>query len=166
MKAESKAIRIRKAKKGDVASMLALVKELAKYEKAPGEVKVTIAEMQRFGFGKEKVYDCFVAELLDPVTKKRQIIGMALYFIKYSTWKGRCLYLDDIVVTKKQRGMGAGKLLFEEVVKVARKMKARKVDWQVLEWNKPAINFYKKYSTVFDAEWVNCSLKAPYKISK
>lgn len=146
-------ILIRKAKKSDLPSILGLVKELAAYEKAPNEVKVTLKELERDGFGKDKVYDCFVAEV-----EKRKIVGIALYYTKYSTWKGRCIYLDDIIVTESMRGEGIGKKLFDEVVAVAKKMKVRKLEWQVLGWNEPAISFYKKYSTVFDNEWVNCKL--------
>ena len=144
---------IRKAKKKDLPQILSLIKELATFEKAPNEVKVTLKELVRHGFGKEKVYDCFVAE-----TSKNKIAGIALYYIKYSTWKGKCVYLDDIIVTESLRGEGIGKKLFEKVIKVAKKMKVRKLEWQVLNWNEPAINFYKKYSTVFDNEWINCKL--------
>ncbi|MBI4929927.1 MAG: GNAT family N-acetyltransferase [Bacteroidetes bacterium] len=146
-------ILIRKAKKKDIPSVLSLIKELATYEKAPNEVKVTLRELKRDGFGKKKMFDCFVAE-----TSENKIAGIALYYIKYSTWKGKCIYLDDIIVTESMRGSGIGKKLFEQVVAVAKKMKVRKLEWQVLNWNEPAFNFYKKYSTVFDDEWVNCKL--------
>ena len=134
-------------------AVLSLIKELASYEKAPKEVKVTAKELGKDGFGKRKFFECFVAE-----TGKNKIAGIALYYIKYSTWKGKCIYLDDIIVTESLRGHGIGKELFEAVVGVAKKMKVRKLEWQVLEWNKPAVNFYKKYSTVFDNEWINCKL--------
>jgi N-acetylglutamate synthase-like GNAT family acetyltransferase len=165
-----KTIIIRKARKKDLPSVLALIKELAAYEKAPDEIKVTVKELERDGFGKNKVYDCFVAERLtlphpSPLQRRgrkpkeeNKIVGMALYYIKYSTWKGKCIYLDDIIVTESMRGKGIGKKLFSEVISVAKKMKVRKLEWQVLNWNKPAINFYKKYSTVFDNEWINCKL--------
>jgi N-acetylglutamate synthase-like GNAT family acetyltransferase len=154
---------IRKARKKDLPSVLALIKELAAYEKAPDEVKVTLKELERDGFGKNKVYHCFLATSpLSPLSRGRgdggEVVGIALYYVKYSTWKGRCLYLDDIIVTASMRGKGVGKKLFAEVIAVAKKMKMRKLEWQVLNWNKPAINFYKKYSTVFDKEWVNCKL--------
>ena len=83
---------------------------------------------------------------------------MALYYVKYSTWKGKCIYLDDLIVTESMRKEGIGKKLFEAVIAVAKKMKVRKFEWQVLDWNKPAINFYKKYNTVFEDKWVNCKL--------
>ena len=146
-------IRLRKARKKDLPQVLFLIKELATYEKAPNEVNVTLKELEHDGFGKKKVYECFVAE-----TEKNKIIGIALYYTKYSTWKGRCIYLDDIIVTEFMRGKGIGKKLFEEVIKVAQKKKVRKLEWQVLNWNEPAINFYKKYRTVFDNEWINCKL--------
>ncbi len=146
-------IKIRVAQKKDVPTILKLIKELADYEKAPAEVKVTEKELLKDGFGKSKVYDCIVAE-----TKEKKIAGIALYYTKYSTWKGKCIYLDDIVVTRSMRGAGIGKKLFDEVKRIAQKQKVRKLEWQVLNWNEPAINFYKKYSTVFDNEWVNCKL--------
>jgi GNAT superfamily N-acetyltransferase len=145
-------ISVRKANKKDIPQILSLIRELAHYEKAPQEVKVTAKELERDGFGKKKVYECFVAE------EGNKVKGIALYYVKYSTWKGKCIYLDDIIVTESMRGKGIGKLLFDEVIKVSKKMKVRKLEWQVLNWNEPAINFYKKYSTVFDDEWINCKL--------
>jgi len=143
---------IRKATRKDVPEILRLIKELAEYEKAPGEVKVTLKELENDGFGPNPVYNAFVAQ------SGSVIAGMALYYVKYSTWKGRCIYLDDIVVNEKYRRYGIGGKLFEEVVKVCKAMGARKIDWQVLHWNEPAILFYKKYNTVFNNEWVNCTL--------
>lgn len=134
-----------------MGSILKLIKELAYYEMASKEVKITAKELEKDW--KRKAFDCFVAE-----TEKKKIVGIALYYIKYSTWKGKCIYLDDIIVTESLRGQGIGKKLFETVILVAKKMKARKLEWQVLDWNKPAINFYKKYSTIFDGEWINCKL--------
>lgn len=151
-------IKVRKAQKKDLPSVLSLIKELAAYEKAPKEVKVTVQELEKDGFGKRKFFECFVAE-----SEKNKVVGIALYYIKYSTWKGKCIYLDDIIVTETLRGHGIGKQLFEAVIRVAKKMKVRKLEWQVLNWNKPAINFYKKYSTVFDDEWVNCSIRNPFR---
>jgi N-acetylglutamate synthase-like GNAT family acetyltransferase len=171
-------IKIRKARKKDLPSILALIRELATYEKSPQEVKVTLKELEQDGFGKGKVYDCYVAEVTERTKKGERssefgektfslnsklqtpplIVGMALYYIKYSTWKGKCIYLEDIIVTESMRGEGIGKQLFEAVITAAKKMKVRKLEWQVLNWNKPAINFYKKYSTVFDNEWINCKL--------
>ena len=146
-------ITVRNAKKKDLSKIFLLINELATFEKAPREVKITIKELERDGFGKKKIFNCFVAE-----SPKNIIVGMALYYIKYSTWKGKCIYLDDIIVAESFRRQGIGKKLFGEVIKVAKKMKVRKLEWQVLNWNKPAILFYKKYSTVFDNEWINCKL--------
>jgi GNAT superfamily N-acetyltransferase len=145
-------IEIRKGTQADIPSALNLVKELAAYEKAPDEVEVTITEMTQWGFGADKQFDFYVA-LVDGV-----IVGMALYYFKYSTWKGKCLFLEDIIVTESQRGKGLGKLLFDKVVEVSKEMKVRRMEWQVLDWNTPAIEFYKKYDATLDAEWVNCKL--------
>jgi GNAT superfamily N-acetyltransferase len=143
---------IRKAIKTDVPAILGLVKELAVYEKAPEAVEVTLAEMEADGFGPNAIYSAFVAEA------EGKIVGTALYYIKYSTWKGKAIYLDDIIVNEDYRRYGIGGKLFEEVVKVGKEMGVRKIDWQVLDWNEPAIQFYKKYNTVFSNEWVNCTL--------
>jgi GNAT superfamily N-acetyltransferase len=143
---------IRKAEKKDVPEIFRLIKELAEYEKAPDEVKVSIEELERDGFGPEAVYKAFVADA-DGV-----ILGMALYYIKYSTWKGKCVFLEDIVVSQQYRRYGVGTKLFDAVVRACKEMGLRKMDWQILDWNEPAINFYKKYNTVFSDEWLNGSL--------
>jgi GNAT superfamily N-acetyltransferase len=145
-------ITIRKGEKKDLPQALDLVKELAEYEKAPLEVTVTVEEMEQDGFGVNPVFGFFVAE------NENKIVGIALYYIKYSTWKGRCLFLEDIIVTEQFRKYGIGKKLFDEVVKVAKTMKARRMEWQVLEWNEPAIKFYEKLNSNFDKEWINCKL--------
>lgn len=136
----------------DIAQALNLVKELAVYEKAPNEVEVTVEEMTNWGFGKDKQFDFFVAE------ENNTIVGIALYYYKYSTWKGKCLFLEDIIVTESYRGKGLGKLLFNQVVEVSKAQKVRRMEWQVLNWNTPAIEFYKKYETILDDEWINCKL--------
>ena len=143
---------VRKGTERDVEAALNLVKELAAYEKAPNEVEVSVSEMKEWGFGSDKVFDFFVA------IDNNVIVGMALYYYKYSTWKGKCMFLEDIIVTEKMRGKGIGKVLFDEIVKVAKRDKVRRLEWQVLEWNEPAINFYKKYNSLFDGEWINCKL--------
>ncbi len=143
---------IRKAEKQDCPRILALIKELAIYEKAPHEVTVTLEEMEDAGFGKHPVWEAFVAEV-DGV-----IQGIALYYIRYSTWKGRRIYLEDLVVTEALRGQGIGKQLFDEVVMEMRRKNYAGMVWQVLEWNKPAINFYQKYYASFDPEWINVSI--------
>lgn len=143
---------IRKGGKKDLPQALDLVKELAHYEKAPHEVTVTVEEMEQDGFGANPIFGFFVAE------NENNIVGIALYYIKYSTWKGKCLFLEDIIVTEQFRKYGIGKKLFDEVVKVAKEMKARRMEWQVLEWNEPAIKFYEKMNSNFDKEWINCKL--------
>jgi GNAT superfamily N-acetyltransferase len=148
----SQSIHLRKGLEADIPGALELVRELAVYEKAPNEVEVSIEEMTGWGFGKDKVFDFFVLE------KAGKIIGIALYYYKYSTWKGKCIFLEDIIVTESERKNGYGKLLFNEVVKVARAEKVRRLEWQVLEWNTPAIEFYRKYKSNLDGEWINCKL--------
>jgi GNAT superfamily N-acetyltransferase len=145
-------IEIRKGTQTDIIQALNLVKELAAYEKAPYEVEVTPEEMLEWGFGIDKQFDFFVA------LQNNVIVGLALYYYKYSTWKGKCLFLEDIIVTESHRGKGIGKLLFDKVVQVSKEMKVRRMEWQVLDWNTPAIEFYKKYDATLDGEWVNCKL--------
>ena len=99
-----------------------------------------------------KQFDFFIAET------NNTIVGLALYYFKYSTWKGKCLFLEDIIVTENQRGKGIGKLLFDKVVQVSKETKVRRMEWQVLDWNTTAIDFYKKYDTNLDGEWINCKL--------
>lgn len=145
-------VKVRKGTKEDMPPVHALICELAEYEKAPHEVSNTVEDMIRDGFGDKPVFFCLVAE------ENGQILGMAIYHLKYSTWKGKGVYLDDIVVTEKRRGEGIGKLLFDEVLREARNAGARQLHWQVLDWNEPAIRFYRKYNASFDAEWINCKL--------
>ncbi|MBA3682836.1 MAG: GNAT family N-acetyltransferase [Bacteroidetes bacterium] len=144
--------KIRLGTQNDIPRVLELVRELAVFEKAPDEVQVTVAEMTNWGFGKDKIFDFFVLE------KENVIVGIAVYYYKYSTWKGKCLFLEDIIVTENERKNGYGKLLFNEVVKVAKAQQVRRMEWQVLDWNTPAIEFYKKYQSHLDGEWINCKL--------
>ena len=145
-------ITIRKAVKEDCPRLMELVHELAVYEKAPDEVTVSLEHFEESGFGKNPVWWAFVAE------EDGIIQGFALYYIRYSTWKGQRLYLEDILVTEKMRGKGLGKLLFDRLITEAKEKNFSAIVWQVLEWNEPAINFYKKYKASFDPEWVNCSM--------
>ena len=142
-------IRIRKGTREDLPQTLGLIRELAEYEKAPLEVAVTLEDMERDGFGESPVFRFFVAET------EGRIVGIALYYIKYSTWKGKCVFLEDLVVTEAFRRYGTGKKLFDEVVKVAQEMEARRLEWQVLNWNEPAIRFYRKLGAGLDDEWLN-----------
>jgi GNAT superfamily N-acetyltransferase len=143
---------IRRALKEDCPRLLELVRELALYEKAPDEVTVTLEHFTDSGFGENPVWWAFVAEVDGDVK------GFALYYIRYSTWKGQRMYLEDILVTESWRGKGLGKLLFDSLIEEAKEKKLNGIVWQVLEWNEPAINFYKKYNASFDPEWVNCSI--------
>lgn len=144
---------IRIGEKGDLKRLRELIVELAIYEKEPQAVEVTIDELEKDGFGPSKIFDFFVAEVNGIVE------GIALYYFKYSTWKGKCVFLEDIVVNERLRGNGIGKLLFDEVVKVAANHKVKRMEWQVLEWNEPAINFYtNKYNANLDPEWYNGKL--------
>jgi GNAT superfamily N-acetyltransferase len=131
--------------------MMGLIKELALYEKAPEQVTVSMEHFEESGFGKNPVWWAFVAE------ENEVVLGFALYYIRYSTWKGQRLYLEDILVTEEARGRGIGGLLMNRLVQEAEEKNFSGMMWQVLEWNKPAINFYKKFDTNFDAEWINCT---------
>jgi len=145
-------ISIRKGVKSDLPHVLQLIQELAIYEKAEGEVIITVEELEKDGFGPQPLFHFFVAE------SDHKIVGLALYYIKYSTWKGKCVFLEDLIVTEKYRKYGIGKKLFNEVIKAAKELRAERMEWQVLDWNEPAINFYKTYDTHFAPEWVNCKL--------
>jgi GNAT superfamily N-acetyltransferase len=150
--------RIRRAVKEDCQALLKLVNELAEYEKAPQEVTVTEAHFTESGFGPHPIWWAFVAESVDEPDGTATILGFALYYIRYSTWKGQRMYLEDILVTEKARGKGIGKLLFDRLIVEARERKLGGIVWQVLEWNEPAINFYKKYQATLDPEWINCAI--------
>ena len=145
-------IHIRRAVREDCSRILALVRELAVYERAPSEVTVTIEHFIESGFGQNPVWWAFVAEA-DGVVQ-----GFALYYVRFSTWKGQRMYLEDFYVTEAMRGKGMGRLLFDEIIEEAKRKGFHGIMWQVLEWNEPAINFYKKYNASFDGEWVNCSI--------
>lgn len=141
------AIIIRMAKEEDMEAIHALVKELAEYEKGLQNVSTT-PESYLVDF-RERVFDAFVAE------KDGMVVGMALYFLAYSTWRGRMLYLEDFIVKEAERGLGIGALLFDAFVEEAKRQKVALIKWQVLRWNEPALNFYRKYQSVLDDEWVD-----------
>lgn len=145
-------ISVRKGVKSDLSAALGLIKELALYENAPDEVIVTTEDMERDGFGEDPVFYFFVAEV------EGEIVGISLYYVKYSTWKGKCIFLEDIIVTEQYRKQGVGKKLFDEVVKVSKEKNVQRLEWQVLEWNEPAIRFYEKINSNLDKEWINCKL--------
>lgn len=143
---------IRRAEKADCDRMMDLVNELAVYEKAPEEVTVKMDHFIESGFGPNPVWWAFVAEV------DGKVEGFALYYIRYSTWKGQRMYLEDFLVTDNMRGMGIGKMLFDRLIVEAKEKNFHGIVWQVLDWNEPAINFYKKYDAAFDGEWLNGSL--------
>lgn len=147
-------IQIRKGIIDDLPQVLGLIKELAEYERAPQEVTITLEELQRDGFGENQIYKFFVAESAEG------IVGIALYYTAYSTWKGKTLYLEDLVVTERLRRSGIGRRLFNAVAQEAKETGAKRFRWQVLEWNEPAIAFYNQTGAELDGEWINCTMTA------
>ena len=143
---------IRRAEKKDCPRLLQLIQELAVYEKAPEEVTVSLEHFEESGFGEKPVWWAFVAE------ENEIVLGFALYYIRYSTWKGQRMYLEDLIVTEQARGKGIGKLLMNRLLEESKERNLKGMVWQVLDWNEPAINFYKKIGADFDPEWINCSI--------
>ena len=146
---------IRAAERKDCAAMMELIQELAIYEQAPDEVTVSIQHFEESGFGEQPVWWAFVAE----EHASRSIVAFALYYIRYSTWKGQRMYLEDILVTEAWRGQGIGTVLMDELIAEARRKRFQGISWQVLDWNEPAINFYRKYKAKFDGAWLNASIE-------
>lgn len=144
---------VRAGKREDLPLVFKLIQELALYEKAPHEVTNTVERMEHDGFGANPIYGFFVAE------HDATIVGAAIYYWRYSTWKGKRLHLEDIIVTESERGKGIGKLLFDRTMQHALDTYCTGMMWQVLDWNEPAINFYKKYGSKLDGEWINCHLE-------
>lgn len=145
---------IRRALRQDCKRLLELINELAVYERAADEVTVTLNHFEESGFGNTPVWWAFVAES-DGI-----VYGFALYYIRYSTWKGQRMYLEDFLVTDLMRGKGLGKKLFDRLIEECIEKKLTGMVWQVLDWNEPAINFYRKYPEVtIEREWLNCSMK-------
>ena len=145
-------IQIRKGVQADLPQVLDLIKELAIYENAIDEVTIKLEDLKRDGFGSEKLFHFLVA------INEKELVGIAFYYTRYSTWKGKILYLEDFVVKDQDRGKGIGTLLFEETVRVCKNNEYNGMAWQVLDWNEPAINFYKKYKASLSSSWLNCKL--------
>lgn len=151
---QAQEVRIRKAIVADCERMMELIRELALYERAPQEVTVSIEEFKDAGFGQDGCWKAFVAEV------NGHIQGMALYYVRYSTWKGRRIYLEDLIVNEHYRGLGIGKRLFDVVLEETERKGYSGMVWQVLDWNEPAIHFYKKYNADFDGGWLNVSISS------
>lgn len=147
-------ITIRKAKSEDVAAIHGLIKELAAYEKAPEQVITTEESMLRDGFGANPAYQAMVAE-----HSEEGIVGAAVYFAAYSTWRGRILYLDDLIITQRHRKQGIGSMMFKRLAEIALDEGMDQMRWVVLDWNQPAIAFYKKINAELDSEWMNGTLR-------
>lgn len=143
---------IRAGKQADLPAALRLIVELAVYEKEPDAVRTTLSTMTEDGFGENPVFGFFVAEV------DSQIVGISLYYDRYSTWRGRMLYLEDLIVTESFRGKGVGKALLDRTIQKAKQDGYRGMMWQVLDWNEPAIEFYRRYGTNLDSQWINCVL--------
>lgn len=144
---------IRRAVKKDCPRLMELIQELAAYEREPEAVTATLDHFTESGFGENPVWWAFVAEV------DGHVEGFALYYIRYSTWKGQRLYLEDLLVTDKMRGRGLGKLLFDQLIEETKEKKFSGMAWQVLDWNEPAVNFYNKYGAVVDKGWWNVRLE-------
>jgi GNAT superfamily N-acetyltransferase len=138
---------IRRGTPTDMPSVLSLIKELALFEKEPDAVVVTVDDLVRDGFSENPLFHCFVAEVND------EIIGIALYYYRYSTWKGKTIHLEDLIVREKERGIGAGMALYKEVIKQGEKDGVRRIEWAVLDWNQNAIDFYEKTGAKVLSDW-------------
>ncbi|GAB3496210.1 GNAT family N-acetyltransferase [Spirosoma knui] len=147
-------ISIRPGTRADIPQAFGLVTELAVYEKAADQVSNTAEQMAEDGFGPNPLFGMLVAEDSD----SQKIVGLSLYYFRYSTWKGKRLYLEDIIVTEDFRGYGIGKLLLDATIDMAQETKCTGMMWQVLDWNQPAIGFYQQFGTRFDDGWTNCHL--------
>lgn len=138
---------IRKGTPEDMFAVLTLIQELAVFEKEPEAVMVTVDDLIRDGFGENPLFHTFVAE------KNGKIIGIALYYYRFSTWKGKTIHLEDLIVNEKYRGTGAGLALYTEIIKQGKKDNVRRIEWNVLDWNEPAIQFYKKSGANVLEDW-------------
>ena len=146
-------IQLREARSGDCPRLLELVRELAAFERAPEQVTVSLEAFRDAGFGPRPVWKAFVAE-----TEEGFIAGFALYYVRFSTWKGCRMYLEDILVTESMRGSGIGRMLMERCILEAREQGFDAVVWQVLDWNRDAIRFYERFGARLDGQWLNATL--------
>lgn len=144
---------IRKAIVTDAPAIHALIGELAAYECATHEFTLTLEQLTIDGFGENPAYTCLVA------ISNMQVVGIALYYPKYATWKGKCWYLDDLIVTEKYKRKGIGMALMLHLKQLAKAAGVNRLEWQVLDWNKPAINFYKKIGAELDPTWINVKFR-------
>ncbi len=138
---------IRKGEKKDMKAVLDLIQELATFEKEPDAVVVTVADLERDGFGDYPLFHTFVAEVED------EIVGIALYYYRYSTWKGKTIHLEDLIVKEKMRGSGLGFALYSKIIEQGKVDKVRRIEWAVLDWNTPAIDFYIKSGAKVLDDW-------------
>ncbi|MBP9847826.1 MAG: GNAT family N-acetyltransferase [Flavobacterium sp.] len=138
---------IRKALKKDMPCVLELIQELAIFEKEPDAVVVTVDDLVRDGFSEQPLFQCFVAEV------ENEIIGMALFYYRYSTWKGKTIHLEDLIVKESKRGTGAGFALYKEIIQQGKAENVRRIEWNVLDWNTPAIDFYEKSGAKVLGDW-------------
>ena len=155
---------IRKGNPEDMKAVLELIQELADFEKEPDAVVVTAEDLIRDGFGKTPLFHVFVAEVESKLTdgkQGKQIVGIALYYYRYSTWKGKTIHLEDLVVKDKMRGTGLGYALYSEIIKQGQKDKVRRIEWNVLDWNTPAIAFYEKSGARVLDDWRVAQMDEP-----
>ena len=148
-------LRIRNAEPRDMPSVLELIVELAVFEKEPDAVEVTTDDLIEAGFGDNRQFDCFVAEV------ENEIVGMALVYFRFSTWKGKTVHLEDLVVKEKMRGKGVGSALYRKVMEYADEQGVKRVNWVVLDWNTPAIQFYEQTGATILSNWWQVEMEAP-----
>ncbi len=142
---------IRKAQKSDMPMVLKLIVELAEFEKEPDAVEISVETLEKEGFGENALFTCFVAS--DENEKKEEIVGAAIVYYRFSTWKGRSLHLEDLIVTEKMRGKGIGEALYSEVLNFAKNQGLKRVAWDVLDWNEGAIKFYERSGAKIMKDW-------------
>ncbi|WP_269227122.1 GNAT family N-acetyltransferase [Flavobacterium eburneipallidum] len=138
---------IRKGTAEDMKAVLGLIQDLADFEKEPDAVVITVEDLIRDGFGAVPLFHVFVAEV------ESKIVGIALYYYRYSTWKGKTIHLEDLIVKDEMRGQGVGSALYDEIMKQGKKDGVRRIEWAVLDWNTPAIEFYKKSGAKIFDDW-------------